>query len=353
MEVIRELRLDKHSANIFKQYFSKGYNEIINIVPKSYKQTYLEFYEIWKDNKLKDNSIINISLISELPPYKLKNYIEENNFNIQTARKLDKVDTLLINHEFITKSYYSNKVDALWYLIPKEFIFKNFKQYMDPKMSIENHNHIGYSDNIEITQYLISNSNLNELIIHDFSFNIIRENFQPILGHILHKFHGNAKASNLYDTFINLVNIVETHNLNVVFDSIINTELNQDLIMDLDIFENVFNMLLSTDEGNWELAKEILANCEVETAKPYIIYLYNCFYELRRTTQNPNYKFLQNTLKSFKVGYGGKNDTPSINELIPKLINTHPMWTQNYMDCLKVHLNILITRNTIAEIKAI
>jgi hypothetical protein len=354
MRVLRELRLNKNINNTFKQYFSKGYSEIIDVIPKNYKQTYLEFYETWKDNKLKDNSIINISLISELPLYKLKNYIEENNLNIQIARKLDKVDTLLINHEFITKNYYSNKVDELYYIIPKEFIFENFKQYIDPKMSKENYDHLGYAgDCISITDYVIDGFTLNELITHDNSFNIILKEFQPILGHVLRKFHGNGKAIDLYNTFINLTSTVETHNLNVVFDSIVNTELNQDLIMDSEVFENIFNMLLSTDEGNWELAKEILANCDVETSKPYMIYLYNCFYELRRSTQNINYKFLQNTLKSFKVGYGGKNDIPSINELLPKLINNNLIWAQDYMNCLKIHLNILIKRNIIVEIKAI
>jgi hypothetical protein len=129
MRVLRELMLHKNKGS-FNPYFSKGWNEIIDVIPKSYKQTYLEFYETWKDNKLKDNSIINISLISELPLYKLKNYIEENNLNIQTARKLDKVDTLLINHEFITKSYYSNKVDELYYIIPKEFILKTLNNIL-------------------------------------------------------------------------------------------------------------------------------------------------------------------------------------------------------------------------------
>jgi hypothetical protein len=65
--------------------------------------------------------------------------------------------------------------------------------------------------------------------------------------------------------------IAEKHNLKVVFDSNVNEDINKGLIIDFDIFQNLYGMLKSTDTGNWEVAKEIIANCEFEASKPYII----------------------------------------------------------------------------------
>ena len=84
-----------------KYVFNVGWALVGGIIPEDYQTKIKNFLNEIKDNKLTDNSTVYVTPLSELPSYKLKNYIEENKLNITTARKLEKLDTLIINKEFI------------------------------------------------------------------------------------------------------------------------------------------------------------------------------------------------------------------------------------------------------------
>ena len=78
---------------------------------------YLDLYERFKDNKLTDNTTVYLTPLSSVPGYKFKNFIEENKLNISTARKLDKLDTLIISDELIKEYYIKKYCKVLAYLL--------------------------------------------------------------------------------------------------------------------------------------------------------------------------------------------------------------------------------------------
>ena len=126
-----------------KHFRINGWEKVAGIIPESYKQRYLALYEANKDNKIENKTTVYSTPLSELPSYKLKNYIEENKLNIKTARKFDKLDAVIISDIFIrdnytdlkqynwdskaNKSYYTPKPPDNVYLIPAEFITGNSK----------------------------------------------------------------------------------------------------------------------------------------------------------------------------------------------------------------------------------
>jgi hypothetical protein len=64
------------------EMFSVGYQLVGGIIPEDYQNKIKSFLNGIKDNKLTDNSTVYVTPLSELPSYKLKNYIGENKLNI-------------------------------------------------------------------------------------------------------------------------------------------------------------------------------------------------------------------------------------------------------------------------------
>jgi hypothetical protein len=89
MTTYRELSIS--SKSLYGSYYSYTGN-----ITKEDIEQYSIIYDKFKDNKLKDNSSINISSLSEFPSYKLKNYINENNLNISITRKVEKINTIIL-----------------------------------------------------------------------------------------------------------------------------------------------------------------------------------------------------------------------------------------------------------------
>ena len=59
------------------EIFSVSYQLVGGIIPEGYQTKVKNFLNEIKDNKLTDNSTVYVTPLSELPAYKLKNYIEE------------------------------------------------------------------------------------------------------------------------------------------------------------------------------------------------------------------------------------------------------------------------------------
>ena len=87
--------------------FNTSYNMVGGIIPEDYQLRIKKLFDESKDNKLTDNSTTYITPLSELPAYKLKNYIQENKLKITTTRKFEKLDTLVLNKDFIERHYFN------------------------------------------------------------------------------------------------------------------------------------------------------------------------------------------------------------------------------------------------------
>ena len=151
----------------------------ITIIPTELETQYLELYEKFKNNKLKNNTSVYLTQMASLPSYKLKNYIEENKLNITTARKLEKLDTIVISDSFIKKNYLNIKrYDSKkrnWVTSSQEFIIfpistiidnPNFKKYI-PTSTSYYHNITLITRKVKATHYVVEADSFKDWIAID------------------------------------------------------------------------------------------------------------------------------------------------------------------------------------------
>lgn len=351
------------------EFHINGWERVAGIIPESYKQRYLALFEKSKDNKIENKTTVYSTPLSELPPYKLKNYIEENKLDIKTARKFDKLDAVIISDIFIkdnfldlktyvwdskaNKSYYTPKPSDNLYLIPADFITGNSK-FLKYRNQTVNY---GYSNDILVnrkkepfTHYVILEKDLNNWIKIDSNFETIKQ-YPLISGHIITNHHGNTKACKNIDFFLNLIDNIEKYNLKVIFDTSVNNEINQGVVIDFDMYQTLYNMLNSADTENWEMAREITANCEYDTSKPYLMHLYCSFSQLRKSNGSANYQFLKKKLdKEVKLSNYGRTGGPSFTAITKHLVTQYPTYNQIFLDCFKYQVNTFIGKDVIKEI---
>jgi len=342
MLVGAQLNVNHHNSHL-----RISYNKITGYITKELIDEYNELYQLNKENKLENNTVVNLTPLSNFPSYKLKNYIEENNLNITTARKLDKLDYLIINNEFIHTSYLNLKLKP-YHIVPSEVILENslFKPYIKEE---EDWYQIKKIQGNNITHYFIDEENYKKLFILDKEFSIIK-NYPLINCGLIENSWGDKKACDNINYFVNLYNTVNKYNLKIIFDNNINDEINQGLSIDDDIFENILTMISSDDEGNLQIAKEILANMDFELSKPYLIYLFNYFYQLKASHNNKNYEYLKKHLKKYLYLSPTKNDPSIFDRFLPRIINKHPEYYKEFMNCFRIHMNILCKKEIIKEI---
>ena len=117
------------------------------------------------------------------------------------------------------------------------------------------------------------------------------------------------------------------------------------------MYQTLYNMLNSADVENWEMAREITANCEYETSKPYLMHLYCSFSQLRKSNGSTNYQFLKKKLnKDVELGNYGRTGGPSFTAITKHLVTKHPNHTQTFLDCFRYQVNMFIGKDVIKEI---
>lgn len=359
MKYSKSIQLDSKSKKLTS---ASGYL-IIDIMPKDLYFKYEKLYQKHKDNKLKHNTTVYLTPLSSFPSYKLKNYIEENNLNIKTARKTEKLDTLIINDTFIKESYFTKIINEdveKYYTIPYDVIAKDFSTFIDTNKDSYNNilkissYHLTKKDkregNSTAKSFIISEKNLTNAIKYNKAFSVLL-NYPTTTGELLNQYHGNKKACDNLEFLYKIFDLIEKNNLDVVFDDNINSETNKDTVVDLEMFQTLYSMLNSTDKGNWRIAREIIANCDFELSKPYILFLAKTFNFLKNKGDNKNYQIIHEHLKVLdknKIGFLHKHAT--YESFIQQIINMFPQYKQIMCDCLTTHLNHLFK---ISIIKAI
>ena len=360
MKYSKEIELD-----IKKDKLSSKFDLIIAIIPKDLYLKYETLYQKYKDNKLKSNTTVYLTPLSSFPSYKLKNYIEESKLNIETARKTEKLDTLIINDTFIKEAYFSeilNEKVKKYYTIPYNVIAENFSSFIDKD---NEHNNIlkirSYllskkdkkEGNLRVESFIISEENLTNAVKYNKAFSVLL-NYPTTTGELLTKLHGNKNACDHLEFFYKIFDLIEKNNLDVVFDDNINSETNKDTIIDLEMFQTLYGMLASTDKSNWTIAREIIANCDFESSKPYVLFLVSIFNFLKNKGDNKNYQLIYKHLKISQV----KNKyilykDAQYESFIQQTINIFPQYKQVMCDCLTTHLNHLFKTSIIKAIHSL
>lgn len=321
------------------------------IIPQETKEILQNLFQESKNNKIKNNSTLWLTSLSELPNYKLKNYIKENKLNISTARKFSQLDNVIISDSFIEREYLTSNYDE--YIIFNSPIAKN--------IILENLTFNSHKDNLlDPNFYLfITSENYNSITQTYPDFKAVLEDkaTKIIKGYALKRRHGSVKAYDKFDFLIDLIDNIKKYNIKVVLDSSLQEDINKGLTIDYDVFETLYGMLKNNDMGSWELAKEIISNNEYESSKPYLIFLYCVFPELRKSSMNNNYTFFRKNLnkiyveKLFPKQYSKLNFP--IEKLIAALVNTYPQYSIEFSKCLVHHLNQLSEKTIIKDITLI
>ena len=251
-------------------------------------------------------------------------------------------------YDFITSSYITELKE--YYLVPAEAILKNpsIKKYVP---NYDRWSTIHKRKDEFVTHYFVEPDIAQKLINSDKNFSFIKE--YPLIkcAPIANEW-GNKRIADNFGFFQNLFETIEKHNLKVIYDHHISEATNQGLSLDEDVFENLLSMISSDDDDNLELAKEIMANLEYTSSESYFIYLFNYFYRLSHNrTNNKNYAYLLKQIKKYTYLRSTKYAPTTIDQLIPTLMSKHPERAQDFMDCFRIHMNFMIKRNVIKEIK--
>lgn len=330
-----------HKGNKTAQLNKSWYARIQPLfIPQSVALEYRELRNKWKDNTLKTSTKVYSTQLSQLPSFKLKNYIEENKLDISFGRKWRELDIVVIGNNFIEEMYQiKNALTDQYYPIPTAVLKKNFSKYM-----LNGSNW----DKVDEEYSLIKSDCLEKAIQYDSNFSSLKLRYQPINGAIVFNGHGNSKAFSQYEFFMNLPQNIRDWNLEVVYDDLLGNEVNKGMTLDIDIFSNLLTMIDSEDIENLSMVKEIMANSEYEASEPYLSYIFNVHPKLKIINGNDNYKFLIKKLNKFKIG--SRYDRCTIDEIIVKLTEIAPQYSEIYAQCLKVHLNHMMGREVIKEI---
>jgi hypothetical protein len=320
------------------KFFFSGLNDSslsTKIIPQETKEILQNLFQESKNNKIKNNSTLWLTSLSELPNYKLKNYIKENKLNISTARKFSQLDNVIISDSFIEREYLT--FDYNEYIIFNSPTAKN--------IILENLIFNSYKDLKTIQTYPDF-----KVVLEDKATKIIK-------GYALKRQHGSVKAYDKFDFLIDLIDNIKKYNIKVILDSSLQEDINKGLTIDYDVFETLYGMLKNNDMGSWELAKEIISNNEYESSKPYLIFLYCVFPELRKSSMNNNYTFFRKNLNKIYVEELFPKQYSKINfpieKLIAALVNTYPQYSIEFSKCLVHHLNQLSEKTIIKDITLI
>jgi hypothetical protein len=339
------------------KFFFSGPNDSslsTKIIPQETKEILQNLFQESKNNKIKNNSTLWLTSLSELPNYKLKNYIKENKLNISTARKFSQLDNVIISDSFIEREYFTSNYDE--YIIFNSLTIKNL---ILEKLGVSG-SYKGPKNLLDPNFYLVITSEDYDSIIQtnpDFKAVLEDKATKIIKGYALKRRHGSVKAYDKFDFLIDLIDNIKKYNIKVVLDSSLQEDINKGLTIDYDVFETLYGMLKNNDMGSWELAKEIISNNEYESSKPYLIFLYCVFPELRKSSMNNNYTFFRKNLnkiyveKVFPKQYSKLNFP--IEKLIAALVNTYPQYSIEFSKCLVHHLNQLSEKTIIKDITLI
>ena len=321
------------------------------IISQETKEILQNLFQESKNNKIKNNSTLWLTSLSELPNYKLKNYIKENKLNISTARKFSQLDNVIISDSFIEREYLTFNYNE--YIIFNSPTAKN--------IILENLIFNSYKENsLDPNLYLVITSTNYDSIIQTYpDFKVVLEDkaTKIIKGYALKRQHGSVKAYDKFDFLIDLIDNIKKYNIKVILDSSLQEDINKGLTIDYDVFETLYGMLKNNDMGSWELAKEIISNNEYESSKPYLIFLYCVFPELRKSSMNNNYTFFRKNLNKIYVEELFPKQYSKINfpieKLIAALVNTYPQYSIEFSKCLVYHLNQLSEKTIIKDITLI
>ena len=264
-----------------------------------------------------------------------ENYVEENKLNIIKARKPDKINAAIIGVDLIKQALFSKSLTR-HYILPKDFLFSLTKSINSP-------------ENFKAANYIINEKSLKEIkTCYPAIYAQIIEFPSFEATDIIRECWGNQKIKHIHEAFTTLVKNQEKYKFKIIFDTTLNHTVNQGLNIDEEVFTTILNMSKSKDNDNISLAKELIANCELENSKPYILFLLWSMPKLQAYSNNKNYEYCLKALKPYADSYA---EGKSFQYFIAEIIKIHPEYMSILFNCFRIYLNSINEREIIKEIK--
>jgi hypothetical protein len=293
-----------------------------------------------KNNKLQDNSIIWFSPFTEFPLYKFKNYIDDSKLNITRSKKYNStVDTVIINDKIIDKYFSINSLNPYrkgnFYIIDKKYYNDKIKS-----LTRSNNNSPKETNQDSLLFACKEIDNITSKIKLDI------EKFSTVDGFIIGDAWGTAKAFQSIESFERIIEEYEQGNINIIFDEQINNDANGGLEFDLDLFSSILDMIGNNDEGNINIAREIIANTNLEQSKPYILFLFQLYPYLSKQNNTKSWKYVTDQFKEDK----NKMCYDHLQLFISTFGSQYPEYIPTIFRCMAIYFNKQWKNEVIKEI---
>lgn len=238
-------------VKVFKQLTRLDRNNTSFVLKSVHIMDMKSFSKKIRDFDPEQNDIIYMPPGTNIPSAKLKNFVVSH--SIRRTNSLDKANTVVLSKENIyeylkTEHYYIlNRQELIDHLSPQTEIAQIFSDVIEL---------LNTSDD----EYVLVDYSDNRFLENHFNFSGTHENYR--------KFH--IVESNKISDFEILTN------LKIVSEASILKNINGDDSVEINqgLYEQLCNMLDSSDNDNTTMAMEIMANCHYMKSLPYLFLLF-------------------------------------------------------------------------------
>ena len=324
-----------HQASYYEDLTINSYG-LGYFLDKKDKQQLINIKNKNSNNRLLDNTSICLTKFSTLPKYKLKNYIEENKLKISQCRLNKSPNSIVVNFDHLIDEYFKYS-SREYYVISSKSLYDYISLDKTIKANTNSDHKIRLDaeilNNLKEYTYLYDTHSYDLENLKQVNYALYREvlNCPKISGWLVTNSWGSKTGCENVD----LLRDILDDKYHIICDSTINKDINSGTVIDIDLFKTLLGMSSSSDTSNLLLAKEIIANSELEASKPYILFLLWSNESMRKIDNNANYKFCLDQLKEFKRLY---HDT-HLETFIPGVLNKIPEHKQAIFDCFAAYIN--------------
>lgn len=256
-----------------------------------------------------NKDIVYVSRASEIPRFKLKEFIKDN--NLKKTSRYGKANTIIINRGYFN-DLLKNLVYSEYEFFNGDYVEENYKKWfcggnwngskvLEIIESGADKNYVCLIDH-EKHAYQDTMKNLNKNIT---SLNEYNNNTRKEKG-ILINLYRETRLRELMEMLVSVSKKIENGTIKIIFDEELFVDLNKEGIeLDDEYFQTLRDMLFSSDEANVKLGFEMMSNLVLN--QPTLLSIAFLLNELIHTTRfRPSYysnnnSNLKSLLKLFKT----------------------------------------------------
>ena len=291
-----------------------GEDYFVNKTDSAKLKKALKIIQNSKPGNIKKNSIVYASRASEIPRFKLKEYIKDNNFK-KTSRS-NTADIIIIN-----KGYFN---DTLKKLVYSEHTFINEDYLIKKMISIYDRGHVSDQSHLNIinnstdknnSAYVdlsrMKNADWNQLEKKQPGCKDEYDNNIHITEGTIFETYRENKLVELVTLICNQADRIINSNVKFIFDEELFVELNKEGIeLDDEYIQTLRDMLFSKDDTNVKLGFEMMSNLVLnQSTLLTIAFLLNEMFHTTKfrpsyyTNNNSNLKGLLKLLKTKGIAW--------------------------------------------------